>query len=90
MKKIALAIVASGLALSLSGCGSNSKTFESWKDAPVSGRNEKPASLITFPDGYGNVATKCDNGNRVYSSFVGSDGSAGRALAVVPNDPSCS
>lgn len=69
--------------LVLSGC----KATEPFKDAPVGERNVAPADTITMPDGFSNVATKCDHGNRVYVVFK-SDAAYG-SVAVVPNDPSC-
>ena len=40
-----------------------------------------------MPDGFSNVATKCDHGNRIYVIFK-SDSSYG-SVAVVPNAPDC-
>jgi hypothetical protein len=83
MKKI-LIIATAGLTLFLSGCG---KAAEPFNDAPVSGENTGAAEKINMPDGFSNVATKCDHGNRIYVAFHGD--SAYAAIAVVPNDPSC-
>lgn len=68
----------------LAGC---SKMTEPFKDAPRGATNSSPADTMTFPDGFTNVATKCDHGNRVYSAFHG-DG-ATSAIAVVPNAEGC-
>lgn len=74
--------------LILTAC-SVGKTTEPFKDAPRSGTsNTEPADTITMPDGFSNVATKCDHGNRVYVAFHGDSPYA--AIAVVPNDPTCS
>jgi hypothetical protein len=40
-----------------------------------------------MPDGFSNVATKCDHGNRLYVAFHGDNVYA--ALTVVANDPTC-
>ncbi|MEV0403446.1 hypothetical protein [Actinoallomurus sp. NPDC050550] len=40
-----------------------------------------------MPDGFSNLATKCDHGNRVYSAYKGDSNRA--AVTVVPNDPTC-
>jgi len=87
MKKLTQAAVLVAFAIvSLTACGA--KANEPFKDAPRSAvDNGAPADLIRFPDGFNNVATKCDHGNRVYVIFHG-DGTYG-ALAVVPNDPTC-
>ena len=71
--------------LALSGCAG--KASEPFKDAPEGQRNNSAADTMTFPDGFSNVATKCDHGNRVYVAFKG-DKPYG-ALAVVPDDPTC-
>ena len=63
------------------------KTVEPFNDAPVGVQNKGPADGINFPDGFSNVSTKCDHGNRVYIAFHG-DG-AYAAIAVVARDPTC-
>jgi len=64
------------------------KYAEPYKDAPRSGTtNTKPADTITFPDGFSNVATKCDHGNRLYVAYKGDEAKA--SITVVPNDPTC-
>lgn len=78
-------IVATALALTLNGCG---KAAEPFNDAPVSGsQNSTPADKISMPDGYSNVATKCDHGNRIYVAFH--NDSAYAAIAIVAADPTC-
>jgi hypothetical protein len=70
--------------LALAGC---SKALEPFQDAPRGSTNSQPADIITNPDGFSNVAAKCDGPNRVYVAFHGD--SAYGAIAVVPNDPRC-
>lgn len=78
-------IVALALVLFLLGaCG---KAAEPFKDAERGSTNDSPADTITMPDGFSNVATKCDHGNRLYSAFHGD--SAYGAISVVANDPTC-
>ena len=72
--------------LALAGC-STDKATEPFKDAPRSGTNNGAAEVITMPDGFNNVASKCDGPNRVYVIFHGDDKYG--AIAVVPNDPRC-
>lgn len=75
------------LPLVLVACGSG-KGAEPFKDAPRSGeRNNAPAGLISFPDGFSNASSKCDGPNRVYVAFHGDSKYA--AIAVVPGDPRC-
>lgn len=73
-------------AVGLTGCGS-AKISEPFNDADRGRSNTSPADTITFPDGFSNVATKCDNGNRVYVLFKGDAAYGG--ISVVPNDPTC-
>jgi PBP1b-binding outer membrane lipoprotein LpoB len=85
MKKIA-ALAVLGLTVFLAGCGS--KAQEPFKDAPGSSVvNQTPADKILMPDGFSNITTKCDHGNRIYVAFHGD--SAYAAIAVVPQDPTC-
>lgn len=73
------------LAVTLSSC--TGKASEPFKDADRGETNNSPADTLTFPDGFSNVATKCDHGNRVYVLFKGD--SAYGAIAVVPNAEGC-
>lgn len=70
--------------LALSGCA---KMTEPFKDAPRGETNDSPADLITFPDGFSNVAHKCDGPNMVYVIFK--NDSAYGSVDVVANDPRC-
>lgn len=81
---VALAASGAFVALLLNGCG---KALEPFNDAPVTGQNKSPAEIVNMPDGFSNVATKCDHGNRIYVAFHGDN--AYGAIAVVPNDPTC-
>lgn len=71
--------------VALSGC--TGKVSEPFKDAPRGATNSGPADTITMPDGFSNVAAKCDGTNRVYVVFHG-DNPYGD-IAVVANDPRC-
>lgn len=69
----------------LAGCGN--KLQQPFKDAPrTSVVNDAPAEIIYMPDGFNNLATKCDHGNRIYTSYHG-DSSYGFGFAI--RDPSC-
>ncbi len=84
-RTIALALAALATASAVSGCGM--KAAEPFKDAPRGASNTAPADTITMPDGFSNVASKCDGPNRVYVIFKG-DRAYG-SIAVVANDPRC-
>lgn len=85
MTVLGLALAGSLVATSLGGC---SKYTEPFKDAPRTGvNNGVPADLIRMPDGFSNMATKCDHGNRVYVVYHGDN--AYGAMAVVANDSTC-
>lgn len=84
MRKLIIAAILSALALG--AC--TDKYQEPFKDGPRSDTvNNEPADVIRFPDGFSNMATKCDHGNRIYSGYHGDK--AYGTIAVVPNDPSC-
>jgi major membrane immunogen (membrane-anchored lipoprotein) len=86
MKRIIVIAVVSLVALT--GCGMGDKVKEPYRDAARSGaQNSDPADTITMPDGFTNIATKCDHGNRIYVSFHGDGPYA--SIAVVPQDPTC-
>lgn len=82
-----LLIVTAIAVFALAGCG------EEARDAPRGTEDTGPADIIQFPDGFSNVAHKCDGPNMVYSSTNGAGTenaeSTRAALAVVPNDPRC-
>jgi len=83
LSAIALALIAG---LGLTGCGD--KQTQPWQDAGRTGiKNNEPADIVTMPDGFNNLATKCDHGNRIYVTYHGD--SAYGSVTVVPNDASC-
>jgi hypothetical protein len=83
-RRLATAAAVAMLALGVSGC---SKMNEPFQDAERGSTNNDPADTITFPDGFSNVASKCDGPNRVYVIFK-SDSPYG-SLSVVKDDPRC-
>lgn len=87
MKKKKIAVCVSGVVAAAALTGCSSKLTEPYKDAPRGGTNAAPADVITMPDGFSNLASKCDGPNRIYVVFH-QDAPYG-AVAVVPNDPRC-
>jgi len=83
-----LAVVGIAIAgiFSLSACGIG-KAVEPFKDAPVGVQNNGSADGVSMPDGFSNVSTKCDHGNRIYVAYHGDNTYA--AIAVVAGDPTC-
>jgi hypothetical protein len=80
-----LAAAVAFVALAGSGC-------ETHQDAAKGTRDTGPADLINMPDGYSNVAHKCDGPNMVYVIYHGDTADTPKpygALAVVANDPRC-
>lgn len=84
MKKLVTAALA--VTLLGAGCGVD-KLTEQYRDAPRGETNDDPADIITNPDGFSNVAAKCDGTTRVYVIFKG-DKPMG-SIAVSPNHPAC-
>lgn len=68
--------------LGLTGC---SAATEEWNDAPIEKKHDGPAEVFSMPDGFANVASKCDgHGHRIYTTRVGPGG--GKDVAVVADD----
>lgn len=87
-KYVAAGVVVGGfIVLGVSGCGTD-KATERFKDAERGDTNTAPADTMTFPDGFSNVAAKCDGSTRVYVIFKGDDATRG-SIAVSPNHPKC-
>lgn len=87
------AVAAAGLVgLAVAGTASCSafgdKANEPFSDAPRTGIvNREPADVIEMPDGFSNLATKCDHGNRIYVAYHGNSSYA--TVGVVAKDPTC-
>ncbi|MEH0576617.1 MULTISPECIES: hypothetical protein [Streptomyces] len=90
------------LALLLGGCSQKYYDERGKADAPVAGKagEDSPAEVYNFPDGFGNLATKCvGKGKRGYATtrdihVEGEDESDAEiviipANAVVVDDPDC-
>lgn len=83
---LVLSAVVLASAATLGACGGD-KATEQFNDAPRGSTNDDAADVMTFPDGFSNVASKCDGPNRVYVLFK-ADKPYG-AIDVVQNDPRC-
>lgn len=87
-KKVLVTAIA-GIAILI---GVSAESCESHQDAGVGNRDVGNADLINMPDGYSNVAHKCDGPNMVYVIYHGNTAEGPKAygsLAVVANDPRC-
>lgn len=83
--KIALGLAGAVFLLSAGSC--DNKITEPFNDAPRGRSVDGPADVIPMPDGFSNVAAKCDGPNRVYVVFKG-DNTYG-SVTVVKDDPRC-
>ncbi len=82
MKKLVLAALT---VLALTAC-SEFNDERGKGDAPVEKRDDGPAEVVNFPDGFSNVAHKCDgHGHRIY---VTTQANGGKQMTVIA-DPSC-
>lgn len=79
-----LVIIGIGAVL-LAGCAG----ADTHSDAQVTDVNHGPARTIDFPEGFRNVAAKCDGTTMVYSLSVSTSDNLSGGVAVVPNDPRC-
>jgi hypothetical protein len=84
--------------LVVSGCSEKHYDERGKADAPVAGRagEDSPAEVYDFPDGFGNVATKCvGDGRRGYvtTKFVRQEDEDDIVIlpahAVIVDDPDC-
>jgi hypothetical protein len=77
--------VGAGLALllSLTACNAHDET-RGIGDAPVGKHDDTAAEAVNFPDQFANVTTKCNHGNRIYSTTR-----TGGPIWVIPADPTC-
>lgn len=83
---IALIVVCLAILVIASAC--SEKTKEPFRDAPQSGvRNSAPAVIIEMPDGFNNLAGKCDGPNYIYVPYHGDRAYA--AVGTVKDDPRC-
>jgi hypothetical protein len=88
-RRVTRVAVVGGIALNLallSSCDTG-KVSEPFRDAQRGVTNSAPMDVIEMSDGFSNVGTKCDHGNRIYVVFKG-DAEYG-AIAVVTKDPTC-
>lgn len=81
------ALTLSALAVAALTACTPGKITEPFNDAQRGAENSGKMDVVTMSDGFSNVGTKCDHGNRIYVTFHG-DG-AYAALAVVAQDPTC-
>lgn len=87
-RALATAGVLAAVLLGTAGCDWSDKVTEPFKDSPRSSRaDESPADVITMPDGFSNLATKCVDGNRYTVAYHGDAPYA--SINVVPADPTC-
>lgn len=81
-----LTAAAIAVAALVTGCGLN-KLSQPFNDAPRSANeDDSAAQVITMPDGFSNLATKCVGGIR-YTVAFHNDGEYGAISTVV--DPKC-
>lgn len=83
-----LGAILAAVALSTGGCWTTDKLVEPFQDAPRSGKDSNsPADVVTMPDGFSNLATKCGPGGLRYTVAYHGDLPYG-SIAVTP-DPTC-
>lgn len=91
MKKIAIAATAVLALASLTAC-SEWDNKNGRGDAAITDVDDGSAEVVNFPDVYGNLATKCSHGHRLYSTTHGSSDDTteyASQIWVIPNDPTC-
>jgi hypothetical protein len=58
-------------------------------DSSAGDVDHAPADVLQFPNGFRNIAHKCDGPNMVYSVSAGASDSLPGGVFVVANDPRC-
>lgn len=98
MRRLTAVGVACALALLLGGCSREYYDERGKADAPVAGRagEDTPAEVHNFPDGFGNLATKCvGKGRRGYATTKSVQAEDDDEVVVIPanavivDDPGC-
>ncbi|MER6472793.1 hypothetical protein [Streptomyces collinus] len=98
MHRLTRGLLGAALAvLVVSGCSEKHYDERGKADAPLAGRagEDSPAEVYNFPDGFGNLATKCvGDGRRAYATtkWVSDDEDDPEivpANAVFVDDPGC-
>ncbi|MET9120005.1 hypothetical protein [Streptomyces sp. NPDC004528] len=87
-KTAAIALVAALAGASLTACGMSDKYTQPWQDAPRSGTDNGAATIITMPDGFNNLATKCITGTGIRATVIYHQDSDYGAVSTVA-DPTC-
>jgi predicted RecA/RadA family phage recombinase len=86
-KIVILGAVVAVAAFTLTGCDALTKYTEPFQDAPRTATSDTSAAqVITMPDGFSNLATKCVGGMRYTVAYHGDN--AYGAISVVA-DPKC-
>lgn len=91
MKKLMYGAAVLVAVVSLTSCGQFDQA-NGRGDAGIVKKDNSGAEVINMPDTYGNLATKCNHGNRVYSTTHGSGDDKmeySSQIWVTPADPSC-
>jgi hypothetical protein len=86
-RRISLLAVGLVAMFTLTGCFGAAKITEPFNDAQRAKEFSGPADVITMPDGFSNLATKCGPGGNRYTVAFHSD-SPYAAVSVVA-DPTC-
>lgn len=74
-----------GLGVTATGC--SQKAMEPWNDAPIAHKDDSAAEVYSMPDGFNNVASKCDgHGHRMFTLYHGDSTYGGVAVVA---DPAC-
>lgn len=81
-RRIAIGAAATAVVLGVGACNAQNET-RGIGDSPVGRHDDTPAEVVNFPDQFANVTTKCNHGNRIYST------TRQAAVVVIPADPSC-
>ncbi|WP_145500921.1 hypothetical protein [Streptomyces sp. CFMR 7] len=88
MKLKRAALTLAGVTAFLLSSTACARFTEEWNDAPIERKDDSPAVVYSMPDGFANVASKCDGNGFRFFTTRGAESGGGKAVAVIA-DPSC-
>lgn len=83
MRRITIGLTAAAI-MALAACGNSTHQSSDYGNV-----NHAPANVVQFPDGFRNIAYKCDGPNMVYSVSSANSDSLSGGVAIAANDPRC-
>jgi hypothetical protein len=88
-RRIIAAVAALALTFGAVACSGDSQYDATHDDTGYHGRDYRDAEVIIMPDGFPNVATKCDAFSEGHRIYVGTRKGETASVPMIVDDPSC-